>query len=78
MCKYNRNNYVTLTNYDKDAPLVLKEKFTGSEYITQNTSYPYKVDEENSGLLKNYTSSGVVATNPAYKVGIEAPGICWS
>jgi len=77
MCKFNRNNYVTLTNYDKDTPIV-KEKFSSGEYAVQNTSYPYKSDDNTPYLLKNYTSSGIVATNPAYNVGVEAPGICWT
>ena len=72
MSKFNRNNYTTLKNYNLSV-----EKFQNN-YITQNTSYPYSVSDNNPFVLKNYNISGVVATSPSYNVGVQDPGLSWT
>jgi hypothetical protein len=75
-----RNCYVHLNNYNKNAPsLIQKENyFDKDNYSKTQSSYPSQVDNKTPWLLTNYSSSGVVATNPsAYNVAIEAPGLSW-
>ena len=76
MSKYNRNNYTSFKNYNKQNGEI--EKFLQSSYTTQNTSYPYIVVDKNPFVLKNYNTSGVVATSPSYNVGIQDPGLSWT
>ena len=74
-----RNCYVHLNNYNKNAPsLIQKENYIDKDnYSKTQSSYPSQVDNK-TPWLTNYSSSGVVATNPsAYNVAIEAPGLSW-
>jgi hypothetical protein len=71
---FNRNNYVAFKNYDKYES---KEKYISSSYQKQKTSYPIKTKLKNTPTLSNYSSSGVVSTNPAYNVIQENPGLSW-
>jgi CTP-dependent riboflavin kinase len=72
---FNRNNYVTLENYNKQ----IKEKYGFSSYEIQKASYPKEIEIKNQqqATLSNYNSSGVVSTNPAYNVGEQNPGLSW-
>jgi hypothetical protein len=71
---FNRNNYVTLENYNKP----IKEKYGFSSYEIQKTTYPIEIKNKNQEpVLSNYSSSGVVSTNPAYNVGEQNPGLSW-
>jgi len=72
---FNRNNYVVLKNYNKQEEL--KEKYGFSSYETQKTKYPIEMKTKNKEILSNYSSSGVVSTNPAYNVIEENPGLSW-
>ena len=75
---FNRNNYVALKNYNKQEELKeLKEKYGFSSYETQKTKYPIEMKTKNQEILSNYSSSGVVSTNPAYNVIEENPGLSW-
>lgn len=75
---FNRNNYVALKNYNKQEELKeLKEKYGFSSYETQKTKYPIEMKTKNKEILSNYSSSGVVSTNPAYNVIEENPGLSW-
>ena len=70
---FNKNNYVTFQNYNK----LIQEKFVNSNYDKKNMSYPYKSDSINLQNISNFTSSGVVSTNPVYNVVREDPGLSW-
>lgn len=77
MPKY-RNCYVHLNNYNKNAPIQKENYIDRDNYSKTQTSYPSQVDNKTPWLLTNYSSSGVVATNPsAYNVAVEAPGLSW-
>lgn len=72
---FNRNNYVTLENYNKNQ---IKEKYVESSYESQKTTYPIEIKTKNEKTtLSNYNSSGVVSTNPAYNVVEQNPGLSW-
>lgn len=72
---FNRNNYVTLENYNKNQ---IKEKYVSSSYESQKTTYPIEIKTKNeNATLSNYNSSGVVSTNPAYNVVEQNPGLSW-
>lgn len=72
---FNRNNYVTLENYNKNQ---IKEKYVESSYESQKTTYPIEIKTKNENTtLSNYNSSGVVSTNPAYNVVEQNPGLSW-
>ena len=72
---FNRNTYVTLKNYNKNE---IKEKYINSSYEIQKTSYPLNIKREISEILSNYNASGAVATNLAYNVIQENPGLSWN
>jgi len=75
---FNRNNYVALKNYNKQEELKeLKDKYGFSSYETQKTKYPLEIKTKNKEILSNYSSSGVVSTNPVYNVIEENPGLSW-
>ena len=73
---FNRNNYVTLENYNKHK--LVKEKYVLSSYEIQKVSYPIEIKTKNPATLSNYSSSGVVATNPSYNGIVENPGLSWT
>jgi len=73
---FNRNNYITLENYNKKQEL--KEKYGFSSYEVQQTKYPIEIKTSNQPILSNYSSSGVVSTNPAYNIIVENPGLSWT
>lgn len=70
----NRNSYVVLKNYNKQ----IESFVNNNNYERQNTSYPKNIQINTSAVLSNYNSSGVVATNPAYNVAEENPGLSWN
>ena len=72
---FNRNNYVTLTKYNQQQ--LIKEKYSFSSYEIQKTNYPIEIKTKNQPILSNYSSSGVVATNPSYNGIVENPGLSW-
>lgn len=73
MSKLGRNNYISLKKYNKT-----NENYSYS-YVQLDTDYAKDESKKGDvGYLTNYSSSGVVATNPsAYNVAIEAPGLSW-
>lgn len=78
MCKF-KNSYVSLKAYNKNAPSKIVETYlNNNNYESQKTNYPNSIDNKKPWLLSNFSSSGVVATNPsAYNVAVEAPGLSW-